>query len=168
VVSSVTTTQDDRLRRATTVAAAVVDPEIPVITIGDLGVLRGVRLRDDGAVLITITPTYSGCPALDQIRSDVERELHAAGFDDVVVQTELAPAWSTDEITPAGHQALADYGIVPPAATAAGPRPLELGVRCPACGSIETVLTSRFGATSCKALWRCQACSEPFEVFKTL
>lgn len=168
------TTRHAELDRATAVAAAVVDPEIPVITIGDLGVLRSVRLRDDGAVLVEITPTYSGCPALDVIATDVEQQLRSAGFGTVVVSTVLAPAWSTDEITPAGRQALADYGIVPPAPTThsaaagRGPTPVELGVRCPQCSSIETVQTSRFSATACKALWRCRSCREPFELFKTL
>lgn len=161
-------TADDQLSRATAVAAAVVDPEIPVITIGDLGVLRGVQLKDDGSLLVTITPTYSGCPALDVIASEVLQHLRDAGFGSVVVETVLSPAWSTDEITPAGRRALTEYGIVPPVATAAGPTTLELGVRCPQCGSIETVQTSRFAATACKALWRCQACREPFELFKTL
>ncbi len=158
------------LNRATAVAARVLDPEIPVITIGDLGVLRSVRLRDDGAVLVEITPTYSGCPALDVIATDVEQQLRSAGFSAVVVSTVLAPAWSTDEITPAGRQALAEYGIVPPSATAAGPgpTPVELGVRCPRCSSIETVQTSRFSGTACKALWRCRTCREPFELFKAL
>ena len=164
------TTEDrlaDRLSRATTVAAGVVDPEIPVITIGDLGVLRSVTIGDDGRVVVEITPTYSGCPALDAIAADVDRNLRAAGFADVDVRTVLAPAWSTDQITPAGHVALSAYGIVPPSATS-GPRAVDLGVRCPQCGSIETVQTSRFAATACKALWRCQACREPFELFKTL
>ena len=154
---------------ATEIAAAVVDPEIPVITISDLGVLRSVTVGEDGRVVVEITPTYSGCPALDAIAGDVERDLHAAGFAEVDVKTVLAPAWSTDQITPAGHAALAAYGIVPPQPTAtAGPLAVELGVRCPRCSSIETVQTSRFASTACKALWRCNACREPFELFKTL
>lgn len=164
-------TGDDQLSRTTAraiaTAAAVVDPEIPVITIGDLGVLRSVTVGEDGRVVVEITPTYSGCPALDTIAADVERALHAAGFADVHVRTVLKPAWSTDQITPAGREALSTYGIVPPSPTSA-PLPVALGVRCPQCGSIETVETSRFASTACKALWRCNTCREPFELFKTL
>jgi ring-1,2-phenylacetyl-CoA epoxidase subunit PaaD len=152
--------------RARAVAGSVCDPEIPVISIADLGVLRAVDLRADGTVEVAITPTYSGCPALDAIRTDVERALHAAGFARVNVRTELAPAWGTDQITAAGREALRAYGIAPPAAS--GPVAVRLSVRCPQCGSPDTEQTSRFAATACKALWRCRACREPFEQFKTL
>ena len=164
-----TVTDHDRLSRAGAIAGAVVDPEIPVITIEDLGVLRDVSLSDDGTVVVAITPTYSGCPAVEAIADDVRQSLLAAGFSHVVVRTVLAPAWSTDDITPTGRAALRAYGIVPPS-----PVPdtsavaVELGVRCPRCGSIETAEISRFAATACKALWRCQSCREPFELFKTL
>lgn len=175
-----TVTDDDQRARAGAIAAAVVDPEIPVITIGDLGVLRDVSLGADGTVVVAITPTYSGCPAVEAIADDVRQSLLAAGFLDVVVRTVLAPAWSTDDITPTGRAALQAYGIVPPAPTSAAsgsseerpertaPVAVELGVRCPRCGSIETAEISRFAATACKALWRCRACREPFELFKTL
>ena len=156
----------DRLELARAVAGAVVDPEIPVISIADLGVLRGVQLLDDGSVVVQITPTYSGCPALDAITADLETGLRAAGFDRVRVQTVLAPAWSTDQMTAAGRAALDAYGIAPPAAT--GPVLVTLTVRCPQCGSPDTEQTSRFAATACKALWRCRDCREPFEQFKTL
>ena len=157
------------LAARTAVAAAVVDPEIPVITIGDLGVLRGVSLRDDGTVRVTITPTYSGCPAVDAIADDVEQSLLAAGFPASWSVPVLAPAWSTDDITPAGAAALA--GVRHRAAaptTGGGPVAVELGVRCPRCWVGRDDEISRFAATACKALWRCRACREPFELFKTL
>lgn len=162
-----TVIDDDQLARAGVIAAAVVDPEIPVITIGDLGVLRDVSLGDEGTVVVSITPTYSGCPAVDAIADDVRQSLFDAGFPAVAVRTVLAPAWSTDDITPTGRAALQAYGIVPPSPTGA-PVAVELGVRCPRCGSIETAEISRFAATACKALWRCRTCREPFELFKTL
>lgn len=147
---------------------AVVDPEIPVLTIADLGVLRDVR-QDGGRVTVTITPTYSGCPAMDTIRADIEAALHGAGYADVAVRTVLSPAWTTDAMTEAGRRKLADYGIAPPQArTALGPVLVELGVRCPQCGSPETRLVSRFGSTSCKALRVCNVCREPFDHFKAI
>ena len=166
---------DDDLRtpleRARAVAADVLDPEVPVLTIADLGVLRDVAVQDDGAVVVTITPTYSGCPALDAIRHDVEAALGAAGFGDVRVRTVLAPAWTTDWISERGRRALAEFGIAPPAARSAGahgPVALALSVRCPRCGSPDTRELSRFGSTACKGLWQCRACGEPFDHFKTL
>ncbi len=164
----------DRLQRAWAVASAVVDPEIPVITIADLGVLRNVEMLDDGTVAVEITPTYSGCPALDAITADLESGLRAAGFARVRVRTVLAPAWSTDQMTATGRAALDAYGIVPPGRTTDptthpnGPIPIALNVRCPQCGSPDTEETSRFAGTACKALWRCRSCREPFEHFKTL
>jgi ring-1,2-phenylacetyl-CoA epoxidase subunit PaaD len=156
------------LERAREVAGAVLDPEVPVLTIADLGVLRGVALADDGAVEITMTPTYSGCPAMDTIRHDVESALREAGFGDVRIRTVLAPAWSTDWISDRGRKALAEFGIAPPGRRGSGPVALTLSVRCPRCGSPDTRELSRFGSTACKALWRCRACGEPFDQFKTL
>lgn len=148
--------------------AEITDPEIPVISIADLGILRDVRTDGDG-VTVSITPTYSGCPAMQVIRHDVERVLHAAGYPDVCVDTVLSPAWTTDWITAAGREALEHYGIAPPAPTRGdGPVPLTLGVRCPQCGSLDTSMLSRFGSTSCKSLYRCNECREPFDWFKTL
>jgi ring-1,2-phenylacetyl-CoA epoxidase subunit PaaD len=147
-------------------AAAVRDPELPVVTIEELGILRGVDERD-GRVTVTITPTYSGCPAMDVIRADIAAALEAGGFADVTVSTELAEAWTTDWITPEGRRKLAGAGIAPPA-PAGGPVRLALSVRCPRCGSPETEELSRFGATACKALWRCRACREPFERVKAI
>ena len=156
------------LERVRAIAGAVRDPEVPVLTIADLGVLRDVTIDDDGAVGVTITPTYSGCPALDTIRSDVDLALREAGFGDVRVRTVLAPAWTTDWITDAGREALAAYGIAPPGRRGAGLVALSLTVKCPNCGSASTRELSRFGSTACKALWQCRDCGEPFDHFKTL
>jgi ring-1,2-phenylacetyl-CoA epoxidase subunit PaaD len=149
--------------------AAVVDPEIPAVTIADLGILRDVTV-DGERVTVTITPTYSGCPAMDVIRADIRRALDAAGCHDVEIVTALRPAWSTDWISEAGRSKLAAAGIAPPGRGVAPGRgvPLTLRVRCPRCGSPDTRELSRFGATACKSLWRCQSCAEPFEHVKTL
>ncbi|HET6215175.1 MAG TPA: 1,2-phenylacetyl-CoA epoxidase subunit PaaD [Micromonosporaceae bacterium] len=145
-------------------AAAVVDPEIRVLTIEELGVLRDVSVDPaSGRVIVTITPTYSGCPAMDVIRSDVEHAVRAAGHPDVVVETALRPAWSTDMISESGKAKLAAAGIAPP-----GPVLLQLAPRCPHCGSPDTEQLSRFGSTACKALWRCRACTQPFDHIKAL
>lgn len=150
------------------IAASVPDPEVPVLTIEDLGVLRAVEV-DGTAVHVDITPTYSGCPAMDTIRDDVVLALTAAGFDEVFVRLVLSPAWTTDWMTQAGKSKLAEYGIAPPsgrAAVSTGPIRLALSVRCPRCGSIDTREVSHFGSTSCKALFECRACLEPFDHFK--
>lgn len=146
----------------------VVDPEIPVLTIADLGVLRDVRERG-GRVEVDITPTYSGCPAIDTIRSDIEQALRGAGYADVSVRTVLAPAWSTADMTDAGRSKLAAYGIAPPQRrSSSDPVLVELSVRCPQCGSPDTRLVSQFGSTACKSLRVCIACREPFDAFKVL
>jgi ring-1,2-phenylacetyl-CoA epoxidase subunit PaaD len=146
--------------------AAVLDPELPMVTIEDLGILRDVRVEDDG-VHVTITPTYAGCPAMEAIRSDIEAAVHETlPGRSVVVHTVLAPAWSTDDLTAEGRRKLADAGIAPP--RAGGPVLVTLGVRCPQCGSPDTRELSRFGSTACKALWVCAACAEPFDRFKEL
>jgi ring-1,2-phenylacetyl-CoA epoxidase subunit PaaD len=155
------------------VAAATPDPELPMLTIGDLGILRDID-ETDGRVTATITPTYSGCPALREITADLRRRLHDAGYCDVEIRTRLAPAWTTDWITAEGRDKLAAAGIAPPspARPRSGPVPLTLGrrasVTCPRCGSGETVETAAFGATACKALHRCLRCDEPFEAVKPL
>jgi ring-1,2-phenylacetyl-CoA epoxidase subunit PaaD len=164
----VSATATDARERAWAAAAAVPDPEIPVLSIADLGVLRDVSVDDAGAVSVTITPTYSGCPAMEVIRHDVEKSLSDNGFSDVNVRTVLSPAWTTDWMTEAGRAALADYGIAPPAPRGAGPVALTLAVRCPQCGSPETRELSRFGSTACKSLWVCTACREPFDHFKAI
>lgn len=149
--------------------ATVADPEIPVVTIEDLGILRDVTVADDGRVEVTITPTYSGCPATDAIRGEVERVLAEHGFADTVVHTVLAPAWTTDWISDDGRRKLADFGIAPPGlgCRAGGSTTIEL-VRCPRCGSADTRLQSRFGSTACKALRVCNRCREPFDHFKPI
>jgi ring-1,2-phenylacetyl-CoA epoxidase subunit PaaD len=147
--------------------AAVPDPEIPVISIDDLGVLRAVETGDDGLILVTITPTYSGCPAMDAIRSDIRATLAAHGFAKVEVRTALRPAWSTDWISERGRERLREYGIAPPRPRDE-PRLLQLGVACPRCGSTRTRLVSQFGSTACKSHRVCNDCTEPFDHFKEL
>ncbi|MDO8145403.1 MULTISPECIES: 1,2-phenylacetyl-CoA epoxidase subunit PaaD [Isoptericola] len=151
------------------IAAEVLDPEVPVLTIEDLGVLRTAEADERGAVRVVLTPTYSGCPAIDQMRDDVRSRLRAAGYEQVVVEYTLAPAWSTDWMSEAGKRKLADYGIAPPdfrAASRRGPVLVQLSVRCPRCGSTRTREVARFGSTSCKALHECLDCLEPFDYFK--
>ncbi len=167
-------TKRARRHEARTIAASVLDPEVPVLTIDDLGVLRAVEVDErDGRehVRVDITPTYSGCPAMDAIRDDVVLALTAAGFDDVEVRLVLSPAWTTDWMSEDGRRKLAEYGIAPPngrAAVRQGPIRLALSVRCPRCGSLDTREVSRFGSTSCKALYECRACLEPFDHFKVI
>lgn len=150
--------------------AAVVDPELRVITIEELGILRSVAEEPaTGRVVVTITPTYTGCPAMDVIRADIRRALVAAGHPPAEVRTVYTPAWSTDWITEAGRAKLARAGIAPPGPVhPTGPVPLTLTVRCPWCGSPETEQISRFGSTACKALRRCRSCTEPFDHLKAL
>jgi ring-1,2-phenylacetyl-CoA epoxidase subunit PaaD len=157
----------DLRQRAWDAAASVVDPEIPVLTIADLGVLREVTLRDDGAVEVAITPTYSGCPAMSTIAFDIAVALDHAGFPNAMVRTVLSPAWTTDWMSEEGRRKLKAYGVAPP--LPASSRRALFGieqVECPQCGSGDTELLSEFGSTSCKALWRCKSCREPFDYFK--
>lgn len=152
------------------IAATVTDPEVPVLTIEDLGVLRSVAI-DGERVIVTLTPTYSGCPALDAMRDDVVLALTAAGYDSVEVRTTLSPAWTTDWMTDAGKHKLTAYGIAPPSGRSAigqGPIRLRLAVKCPRCGALDTREVARFGSTSCKALYECRACLEPFDHFKVI
>jgi ring-1,2-phenylacetyl-CoA epoxidase subunit PaaD len=157
----------DLWQRAWDAAAGVTDPEIPVLTIDDLGVLREVAVSDDGHVDVAITPTYSGCPAMNMIAVNVAVALECAGFPNATIRTVLSPAWTTDWMSEAGRRKLKAYGIAPPQAS--GSRRALFGVEqvhCPQCGSADTELLSEFGSTSCKALWRCKACREPFDYFK--
>ena len=156
-------------------AGRVADPEIPVLTIEDLGILRDVVVDDDGNVEVTVTPTYIGCPALDVIRDEVTRTLREHGYGEVRVRTVLAPAWTTDWLSAEGRAKLAAYGIAPPGQPGrAGPVLVQLTtgprepVACPRCGSADTREVSRFGSTACKAHHTCRACLEPFDHFKTL
>jgi ring-1,2-phenylacetyl-CoA epoxidase subunit PaaD len=161
------------IRTAWDLAASVVDPEIPVLTIEDLGVLRAVE-ETDGRLRVTLTPTYSGCPAMDAIRDDVVSVLRSGGFPDVEVRLVLAPAWTTDWMSEAGKQKLREYGIAAPSGHAAalsrpaGPVRVALAVKCPHCNSLHTRELARFGSTSCKALYECLDCLEPFDYFKVL
>lgn len=172
-----TQTKQTAEQKAWGIAATVCDPEIPVLTIEDLGILRNVQLFDDGglvpAVQVTITPTYSGCPAMDAIRDDLKTAFKEAGYPSVHVELVLAPAWTTDWMTDSGKAKLQEYGIAPPSGRAAagghsGPVRLNLAVKCPQCSSLNTKELTRFGSTSCKALFVCQDCKEPFDYFKVL
>lgn len=162
------------------VAAATPDPELPMLTVADLGILRAVDVTAAG-VVVTITPTYSGCPAMREISADVRRRLERAGFSPVTVRTQLAPAWTSDWITDDGRRKLAAAGIAPPspAPRRGGPVPLTLSSGlppygspgspgCPRCGSPRTRQTARFSGTACKSLHRCEDCGEPFEMVKPL
>ena len=170
-------------RTAYDIAASVVDPELPVLTLADLGVLRRVEeywVEGHGkSVTVAITPTYSGCPALSAMRDDLVRRLTAAGYAEVRVEVELSPAWSSDWISARGRRALAAAGISPPGpapgrpGTGHGPVPLALTpsprlLRCPRCGSPAARLLSEFGATACQAVYRCEACLEPFTHVKEI
>ncbi len=152
--------------RAWAAAAAVVDPEIPVLTIEDLGVLRDVVVGADGAVEVAITPTYSGCPAMSMIAVEVELALAREGFASARVRTVLSPAWTTDWMSEDGRRKLLEYGVAPPQGAGRGALFGAEIVACPRCGSDETELLSAFGSTSCKALWRCLRCREPFDYFR--
>jgi ring-1,2-phenylacetyl-CoA epoxidase subunit PaaD len=163
--------------------AEVSDPEIPVISIVDLGIVRGVRLAADGACDVTITPTYSGCPAMQVIADAIADALHAHGIGEVRLHNQLSPAWTTDWMSEEGKAKLKGYGIAPPAqqvidisglrsgagaalsATSRHAQP-RLSVACPNCGSVHTEITSQFGSTPCKALYKCLDCREPFDYFK--
>lgn len=162
-------------RHARRVAGEVVDPEMPMLTLADLGVLRGVEVSGD-AVTVTITPTYSGCPALAEMRDDLREALHSAGYREVEVRTVLSPPWSTDWISERGRRKLAEAGVAPPDQVGErpdGPVPLNLEppsarVPCPRCGAPSTEELARFGPTACTALRRCPACREPFEHVRPL
>lgn len=164
--AAATSTAAPTLARA--VVAEVPDPEIPVLTIDDLGILRDVVVDEQGHVEVSITPTYSGCPAMEAIDTDVRKALADNGFTDVHVRTVLSPAWTTDWMSDAGRRKLLDYGIAPPRPRETTGVPLTLSVRCPQCGSPDTRELSRFGSTACKALWVCTTCREPFDSFKAL
>jgi ring-1,2-phenylacetyl-CoA epoxidase subunit PaaD len=189
-------TETETLSAARRIVAAVPDPELPMLTLADLGILRDVSVAG-GRVTVSLTPTYSGCPALAEMRRDVSARLAAAGFADVEVRTLLSPPWSTDLITADGCRKLAEAGLAPPRSRGAGPEghsapwghprphgprtpresdgpvPLTLfasgpPVACPRCGSADTTLTAAFSGTACKDLRRCRACGEPFEHIKEI
>lgn len=140
----------------------VTDPEVPVLTILDLGIVRNVEIIDD-ELIVTITSTYTGCPAMDMIAAQIRMELTAAGYQNVCIENSIRPAWTTDWMTESGKQKLKEYGIAPPDKRFSIP---EDGVACPRCGSSNTRLVSEFGSTACKALYQCRDCQEPFDFFK--
>lgn len=164
-------TRDAESARLLELLNGVCDPEIPVLSLRDLGVLRDVSIRDD-EVIVTITPTYIGCPAMDAMRQDIEDTLAAAGCKHVTVRQSLSPAWTTDWMSAAGRDKLRAYGIAPPVRadtsepTACG-RPAAT-IACPQCNSTEVECISEFGSTACKALYRCLDCREPFDYFKCI
>ncbi|MFD4567987.1 1,2-phenylacetyl-CoA epoxidase subunit PaaD [Streptomyces sp. NPDC058251] len=185
-----TTALEEELRR---LAGSVPDPELPVLTLEELGVLRAVHVRGADTVEVELTPTYTGCPAIEAMSVDIERVLHEHGMREVSVRTVLSPAWSTDDISDEGRRKLREFGIAPPrGGRTAGPVTVTLGptrtapgpggsvglvdavepewepVCCPHCGSADTELLSRFSSTACKALRRCLSCREPFDHFKEL
>jgi ring-1,2-phenylacetyl-CoA epoxidase subunit PaaD len=161
-------------------AGAVPDPELPVVSLAELGVLRGIRVVGPGRVTVELTPTWTACPAIDTMAADVTDVLKAYGMAEVEVRTVLSPAWSTDAISAEGRRKLAEAGVAPPrlrspgrtspgwsaGAPGAGPVAVELAIRCPHCGSTDTALLSPFSSTTCKALRRCETCREPFDHFK--
>jgi len=164
----------EQLTRAWEIAAAVPDPELPALTVADLGILREITVEED-RLIVYLTPTYSGCPALHDMRREVAARLAAAGFAGAEVRAMLSPPWSTDLITADGRRKLAEAGIAPPRSVrrTEGPVPLTLfaagpPVTCPRCGSADTERTAAFGSTACKDLRRCRACGEPFEHIKEI
>jgi len=160
------TALEEELRR---IAGTVPDPELPMITLEELGVLRGVHVVAPGRVEVELTPTYTGCPAVESMAADITDLLRERGMAEVAVRTVLSPPWTTDAITAEGRRKLAESGIAPPRpAGSAGPVAVQLAVRCPNCGSLDTVLLNRFSSTACKSLRRCESCREPFDHFKEL
>lgn len=176
MVTGTDTALEAELRR---LAGSVPDPELPVLTLEELGVLRGVQILGPGRVEVELTPTYTGCPALETMAEDVERTLTAAGVQRVTVRTVFSPPWSTDDISEEGRRKLAEHGVAPPrpGTGRGGPVPVGLSptrradglsgqIRCPHCGAADTELLNRFSSTACTSLRRCLACREPFDHFK--
>jgi ring-1,2-phenylacetyl-CoA epoxidase subunit PaaD len=159
MVTTVTITD----REIWTVLEEVVDPEIPVLTIADMGILRDVEITDGGSVVVTITPTYSGCPAMDLIRTEILAALDRAGVDDGEVRMVFSPAWTTDWMSDDAKSKLAGFGIAPPGDVA-----LPAAVLCPRCSSSTIHTVAEFGSTACKALMVCDHCGEPFDHFKEI
>jgi ring-1,2-phenylacetyl-CoA epoxidase subunit PaaD len=164
----------ERALRAWHVLETVLDPEVPVVSVVDLGIVREVIERSDGALTVVLTPTYSGCPATEVIEQGVRDALSAAGFENIDVRLQRAPAWTTDWISPDGRRKLREYGIAPPGPVAAEQAaPIRFlrktpALACPRCESVDTERLSAFGSTACKATYRCRACGEPFEHFKAI
>ena len=174
-MSVVAAAAGSRLERAWSLLDRVLDPEVPVVSGRDLGIVRDVIEDDAGTLTVVVTPTYSGCPATEAIEASIVAALEDAGLGPVRVEMRRAPAWTTDWMSEKGRRQLREYGIVPPGPTTAPPvAPLRFVARppralaCPRCASLDTERISAFGATACKALWRCRSCGEPFEHFKTI
>lgn len=162
-------TMNDELTKARRLLDTVCDPEIPVLTVADLGIIRNVHVLDDGTLEVVITPTYSGCPAMNVIEVNIQAALQEGGFERVKVTTVLSPAWTTEWLSEEGRRKLRDYGIAPPASPSADKKALlgeHRALECPHCGSKNTEMISQFGSTACKALFRCLDCHEPFDYFK--
>ncbi len=159
----------DAATRAWAAAAAVLDPEVPAVTVAELGILRDVRIDDDGRAVAKVTPTYSGCPAVLAIEMAIETALLKAGFD-AVIERVITPPWTTDWITDEGREKLRAYGIAPPVKASSSPRALfgDVTVACPRCASANTAKISEFGSTACKAQYQCRDCAEPFDYFKCI
>jgi ring-1,2-phenylacetyl-CoA epoxidase subunit PaaD len=157
-------------RAVWTLLEAVSDPEIPVLSIVDLGIVRHVRFDEAGRLHVGLTPTYTGCPATEVIRGSVRQALSAHGHADALLEEVLSPPWSSDWLSAAGRSKLAAFGIAPPERTVSSPRQLwgATPVACPRCASRSTTRISEFGSTPCKAHYRCEACREPFDYFKCL
>ena len=151
------------------ILSKVLDPEVPVLSVLDLGIVRDAKVREDGEVDVVITPTYTGCPAMDMISAGIRMELLANGYKEIHIKTVLSPAWTTDWMTEEGKMKLKEYGIAPP-----NPKQqvckqelfADEVVQCPHCGSYQTRKISEFGSTACKALYKCRECEEPFDYFK--
>lgn len=164
-------TAAERLERARHLLDAVCDPEIPALTIAELGILRDLRWRagDEDTLDVVITPTYSGCPAMNAIEVNIRAVLQEGGFERVHITTVLSPAWTTDWLNASGRQKLLDFGIAPPAETSLDKKALlgeKKAIACPFCASVNTKMISQFGSTACKALFRCEDCLEAFDYFK--
>lgn len=162
-------TNNDLLHKALLLLESVTDPEVPVLTVNDLGIIRDVRIAEDGQLEVVITPTYSGCPAMGVIEVNIRAALQEGGFDKVRVITILSPAWTTDWLSADGRRKLLEYGIAPPAEASLDKKALygeRRALVCPHCGSSDTEMISQFGSTACKALFRCLECLEPFDYFK--
>ena len=149
---------------------SVTDPEIPVLTLEDMGIIRDINISKDGRVEVVITPTYTGCPAMDLISVNIKSALMESGIENVEVSSTLSPAWSTDWLSEEGRRKLKEYGIAPPEKATGKSALLGLdgGVTCPRCNSTNTRLISEFGSTACKALYQCNECLEPFDYFKCI
>lgn len=168
-MSGVLASTNHSIEQALAVLDTVCDPEIPVLTIRDLGILRDARFLENQVLEVTITPTYSGCPAMNAIETNIRAALQEAGFQQVAIKTQLSPAWTTDWLSDEGREKLRQFGIAPPESAAMDKKALigeKRALQCPLCGSTHTEMISQFSSTTCKAMFRCLDCLEPFDYFK--